>query len=381
MTNKIHLTINTSICIAGREDKKRVHWGRFNGSFYHAWLTPREIAVNLWRGFAICQPLFPVVRNSDNVTNMTWVGLDFDTEDSRSDIDNILTSDWLILKHATILHTSASHTPDKPRSRVIFILEEPMDKSIVVPALVTIQSMLASKFGADIVDTNCTDASRFFYGAKGCDMRLFEDKRLPASIIQELAHAPMDTDSLAIQTDSNDTLSFASAFSNSNKDNNTEANDRYTRHAWRLIEVLIDELGNAPKGQRHEALKNTSLRLASLTRATWHKARIHEPQLREQLRQACARNGLLSDKHGEREVESTIKWAFEKCNGVADKPSQPDKCLGIPKGAICAGDNVSAKVGDRTIAGIVQSVRNSYGHWESNVAGVWLPNSLCEVLS
>jgi hypothetical protein len=68
------------------------------------------------------------------------------------------------------MHTTPSHSPDAPRARVVFFLDQPIDDAAGFQAAA---KFLVSQF--DGADEHCTDASRFFYGAFNCDIWLSQN--------------------------------------------------------------------------------------------------------------------------------------------------------------------------------------------------------------
>lgn len=89
------------------------------------------------------------------------VGIDFDGGDMPLDV---LARHPIIAQHAALLHTTASHTAEHPRSRALFVLDRP----IYAPGkLVELVSAMLDTFGT--ADPHCSDAARLFYGAPGCE--------------------------------------------------------------------------------------------------------------------------------------------------------------------------------------------------------------------
>ena len=107
------------------------------------------------------------------------IGLDFDTEDDRSRLTT-LTADKFIARHSALIHTTRSHTPEKPRARVMFLLDTPIFQA--ANYALAAQSLLWL-FGA--ADRQCKDPVRFWYGAPGCEVEYFENV-LPLATLKHL---------------------------------------------------------------------------------------------------------------------------------------------------------------------------------------------------
>ena len=108
------------------------------------------------------------------------IGLDFDTEDDRSRLTT-LTADKFIARHSALIHTTRSHTPEKPRARVIFLPILLSSKLQMYYALAA--QFLLWLFGAAY--RQCKDPMRFWYGAPGCEVEYFENV-LPIATLKHL---------------------------------------------------------------------------------------------------------------------------------------------------------------------------------------------------
>jgi hypothetical protein len=116
------------------------------------------------------------------------LGVDFDTEDGRSSLQQ-LKKDLFIAKYGALLYTTPSHTPDKPRARVIFLLDTP----IIQPTnYVLASSALLWIFGSG--DRQCKDACRFFYGGRpgACEME-WVGNELSLGLIKDLIKRYQET--------------------------------------------------------------------------------------------------------------------------------------------------------------------------------------------
>jgi hypothetical protein len=139
-------------------------WRTFNGSFRNVEIPPLEFVRLVKRGYAYTAQ-HSGYRHSDNFVAAQHLGLDFDTEDPRSTFEMIL-EDEFISKYVAFLHTTPSHTSEKPRARAVFLLEEPV---FVKDKYAELAEALVFYFNA--VDGSCKDPARFFYGAKDCDIK------------------------------------------------------------------------------------------------------------------------------------------------------------------------------------------------------------------
>ena len=157
------------------------YWYEFNGSFKNTELPQLDIASALYDGHAITTCCDPQWRKTENYQQGQHIGLDFDTEDQRSTITTLM-KDTFISKYASIIYTTPSHTPDKPRARVIFLLDTPIKqaKNYTLSA-----ASLLWIFGA--ADRQCKDPVRFFYGGKpGSTEMEWLNNELPLPLVRDL---------------------------------------------------------------------------------------------------------------------------------------------------------------------------------------------------
>jgi hypothetical protein len=152
-------------------------WGKFNASFENVDVPIIEIANYIYTGHAFTTWHRNNWRHSDNYILGQHIGLDFDTEDERSTLAG-LAKDRFIARYASLIYTTPSHAPDKPRARVLFTLDQPIyqAKNYTLAA-----SALVWLFGA--ADSKCKDAARFFYGSTNCTVEWL-DNTLPIDVIK-----------------------------------------------------------------------------------------------------------------------------------------------------------------------------------------------------
>jgi hypothetical protein len=156
-------------------------WRTFNGAFENQQLTQLNVARRLYDGHSITTCCDPQWRKSENYKLGQHIGLDFDTEDKRSSIP-YLVKEPFIQKYGSIVYTTPSHTPDKPRARVIFLLDAPIHQA---KNYVLAVSALLWMFGS--ADRQCKDPVRFFYGGKpgACEMEWLEHE-LPLALVKDM---------------------------------------------------------------------------------------------------------------------------------------------------------------------------------------------------
>ena len=118
-------------------------------------------------------------RHERNFTAGQVLSLDFDTEDEVSTIKHLSSVDFFN-KYAYAIYTTASHTEDKPRARVVFLLQEPIKR----PSIFSLAaSGLVHHFS--LSDPSCIDPARIFFGSLNGDV-LFLNNGLPLSVLKPI---------------------------------------------------------------------------------------------------------------------------------------------------------------------------------------------------
>jgi hypothetical protein len=176
----------SSYALAAKIPPGDAFWGAFNASFVNRDLTRLDLVEAIYTGHPITTWHRNHWRAGANFECGQAVGLDFDTEDERSRLTT-LTADKFIAKHSALIHTTRSHTPAKPRARVMFLLDTPIfqakNYALAAQALLWL-------FGA--ADRQCKDPVRFWYGAPGCEVEYFENV-LPLDTLKHLIAQYQDT--------------------------------------------------------------------------------------------------------------------------------------------------------------------------------------------
>lgn len=168
-------------------------WATFNDSFVNQSLSLIDIANAIYTGHAY-SGWHTGRRSIEHFTLAQHIGVDLDCEDERSTIDAVLQNDFFRM-YGGMVHTSPSHTPKTPRCRVLFFLDQPIVDATAFQA--------AAKFVVSLfpgADTSVTDASRFFYGAKDCQIEFNEYARTEVAETGILPLAHLRTYYARVQT-------------------------------------------------------------------------------------------------------------------------------------------------------------------------------------
>jgi len=212
-------------------------WAAFNASFVCQDLTPFDFAHAIYDGHPFTTWHANNWRTSANYVCGQHLGLDFDAGDQTSTLPALLDNPF-IHRHANILYTTPSHTPEAPRARVVFLLDTPIMQATNY-ALAA--ASLLWLFGT--ADRQCKDPVRFFYGSLRCDMEMFDNVLSLATVKHIIAqYQASGKREMRRQVD-----------------RAIQSNDRYTTAALRNE---VEAMRTAPQGTRNHTLNKACWNLA-----------------------------------------------------------------------------------------------------------------------
>ena len=257
-------------------------WSAFNASFTNQSLTPFDFAHAIYDGHPFTTWHTNNWRTSANYVCGQHLGLDFDAGDQTSTLPALLDNPF-IHRHANILYTTPSHTPEAPRARVVFLLDTPImqatNYALAAAALLWL-------FGT--ADRQCKDAARFFYGSMRCDMEMFDNVLSLATVKHIIAqYQASGKRELRRQVD-----------------RAIQSNDRYTTAALRNE---VEAVRTAPQGTRN----------GTLNKACWNLARfiatgeLSQIEIEDALTDAALGVGLEMP-----EIKATLRSAINAATRV-----------------------------------------------------------------
>ena len=188
----IQIAINRTI--PGKLESGDPRWETHTTTFETEHLDPAGIAQAICAGWSLAA-VHHKRRHSDHFVLAQHLGLDFDEETPQSSLDYLCAHSF-VKTYAALAHTTSSHKPDAPRSRVLFILDRPI---LDAHQYASYASALVWLFNGS--DTKCKDAARLFFGAVGCETRQI-GKVLPVVILEIIRQAHRDA--LRAEKDANE---------------------------------------------------------------------------------------------------------------------------------------------------------------------------------
>ncbi len=284
---KLNMTFSTERLTAA-ELRAAIHTG-------HAWTAPHRKERHLRPDGK--QTTF---RVKQNVIGVQAVGLDSDTGDERSALAWWQAQDFFAAFGA-FAHTTASHTEERPRCRVVFVLAEllpPNDAELLLRAL-------HERFPH--VDASTKDAGRIFYGSRGCQF-VAPDNVMPADVARALILEVQQREDELRRAAEARRAAFAS--SHSGRKANAGAVAAYVASTKQRV---LADIGAAVEGtgERHRLLVEGAFRLGSVRGASWltEEARRVLLGVEDELVDAAQVNGYAA-KYGEaatrREVLNSV---------------------------------------------------------------------------
>ena len=373
MATPLHDTRFLAAVNSNYQDKVKPGDGRFyafNRTFETVELTAWQLLGHIGAGHAWTQPHVRQVAPGKRTYRTKWAVRQFELQHGASiqafafdveTLDERSSLRWwaqqpLFEQHGAFVHTTASHTEDAPRCRVVWVLTQPVS----VEFYERLYAALLWRFA--FLDASVRHAAAVYYGARGCEYRA-PGQLLPVELAQRLVdehetHLQNERDAReaahARQTTANAVVSAPGA-----------ANTYVQQAVENELAHLAGLQGG--HGQRHSELLRISTRLASLAAAagSWHS--VDASSWQQAVVDACHANGYCAD-YGQNAVERALStW---QDTPPADEPQLSSSDY------FEVGQFVEVlRQGKLLAAGTLERMRQAAdgGHWETFVSGVWYP--------
>ena len=166
--NGYRFELSASTALVGKAPP-HFNWKAFYDTFSPVVMTPRELAVHIWRGYSFT-PVWHTARREENFVSAGHVALDFDAGDETSSLDHLLRDGTFAWMFAAFGYSTPSSTPDSPRSRLVFVLEYPIYDPAEYRAVYQAVAWCIARDGSE-TDPACKDPLRLYYGSPRCDLR------------------------------------------------------------------------------------------------------------------------------------------------------------------------------------------------------------------
>jgi hypothetical protein len=263
-------------------------FGEYNGGFKNHDLTPEELALAIVEGHGYTTQ-HTDYRKAANFIAGQHIGLDFDVLPSRRTLQDIVDGDPFIAEYAGLLHTTASHTPEAPRARVLFFLDRPIHDAEKYTELAR---ALLDRYNQ--ADPTCKDACRLFFGAEDCEILLSGNTLTLADAAHNLIYP------------------YRAKLEKAEAERQTVSNNRVVVRAGdvsgKLLEShsqsLLDNVYNAPDGQKYFTLRDISRTFGGYIASGYYS----EGDVRNWLRAAIDARSIESQDHAYTTIDRGIEY-------------------------------------------------------------------------
>lgn len=230
-------------------------------------------------------------RAKTRLVSAQIIGLDFDEFVSTAQL-----ADHPFAQYAAFCYATPTSTPEKPKSRLVFVLSEPIEGENAVSRYETLERAIRAEF-ADLKPDSTGDAARFFYGSATADYWLQADRVLPLTITGALTAAEAHADYAQWQQKQID---------QDTPKGRIVSGQRAERYALAAMDHIIDEIA-ALKADRHA--RTRALIYAVFCKVGWPG--ITDDLVTRGVIRAATANGYVQ-KHGMPALERLIEGARSK---------------------------------------------------------------------
>jgi len=263
-------------------------WRRYNGGFTNYDLTPEELALAIAEGHGYTTQ-HTDYRKAANFTAGQHIGLDFDTLPAGSTLQDIIDGDSFTAYFSGLLHTTASHTPEAPRGRILFFLDRPIydagQYALLSEALLDHYSQ---------ADPACKDACRLFFGAEDCEILLSGN----TLTLEDAAHLLI--------------FPYRAKLEKAEAGRQAAAKNRVIVKAGdvpaKLLEIhsqrLLDNVADTPDGQKYFTLRDISRTFGGYIAGGYY----NEGDVRNWLQAAIANRNVKSLDHAYATIDQGITY-------------------------------------------------------------------------
>lgn len=160
--------VMTSTALKGKAPKI-FNWSRYYATFEPQVMTPRELAIHIWRGYAFT-PVWKENRREGNFVSGGHLAFDFDAGDTTSSLDYLMREGTFAWMFAGFGYSTPSSSPAAPRSRLVFVLEFPIYDVGEYREAYQAAAWFMAQDGSQ-TDPACKDSLRLYYGSENCTVK------------------------------------------------------------------------------------------------------------------------------------------------------------------------------------------------------------------
>lgn len=283
--HKIQIMLSKHLKGKAPLDWDKSDWKQFYKTFQKTELTPYQLAAMIWQGYSFTPVYARGRRKEENFLSAWHMAFDFDSEGAA--LSHLMQDGSTAQLFSSFAYSTPSSTPEQPKSRVVFIFDEPLDTPELTREVYQAIAWRFKKEGS-VTDPSCKDPLRLYYGSPNCEVvgnwsivttKSFDDRpsmvdffineyRVANPIPQP---APPDPTTTAIPP----SAGFVET----------------------AINKLLDHIVQAPDGEKHSTLNKISYTLGGYVASGY----LSETEAVSRAEQAIRQNGRAKD------LQSAIK--------------------------------------------------------------------------
>jgi hypothetical protein len=263
--------------------------------FQNYLLTQEQLAAEINQGHAFTTH-HEGRRNQDNFTGGGYIALDFDQTDQKQMAE--ILSDEAVNNYYAIFYHTPSSTPEQPKFRIIFQLEQAME---VTEAYRKLVAAFIWRFSAT-ADASCKDPCRLFYGSKGSNPKV-TGRVIPNEEVGKIL-AAYDKDQQYEENLRNQARKVSGSFT---ADNLTLESKKKIFN--RILESHCIRVRLADKGNRHYTLVKSAKALGGYIAGEPEAADEHE--VRSRLEEAYLSHQDVNRNEMRKAIDAGLKYGIK----------------------------------------------------------------------
>ena len=250
--HKIEVMLSRQLTGKAPPEWESSDWKRFYKSFQRTAVSPRQLAAMIWQGFSFTPPYKNGRRKEENFIAAWHMAFDFDEEGA--------SLDWLMREGSTawmfasFAYSTPSSTKEHPKSRVVFVFDEPLGTAELTRKLYQALAWRFEQEGSK-TDPSCKDPLRLYFGSKDCQV-------VPNwSILSTVSYDPLRPSMVDFFINEYEAANPPPPPIENNTVKTLPASDKYIEQR---INKLLDNVVNAPDGEKHNTLNRNAFVMGGL---------------------------------------------------------------------------------------------------------------------
>jgi hypothetical protein len=264
----------------------------FGFSFNPATVEPKELVKHIRIGKAFTVGYFSDNRRVEShFVSSQLLALDLD--DCPMDMDQLEASSEFIQEYAFMMYPTPSSTAEQPKTRILFMLDEPETSASRWRIL---QLALMEHFSEVRPDEACKDPARLFYGCETSNYYINYPARLPIALVGGLAQPLAERDDFSL---------IAERYTVTYHRTDTDLE----RCAVNFLNHGLKKISQAGQGSKHKTFVNYAMWLYGLNAGGW-------PISKSDIERGLTSIGQ-SWQDDEKTINNNMRWAERNAKAIA----------------------------------------------------------------